>query len=119
MQYKISKDFNGVLVIWGFKCTFSFANGFSLEIRPNDSVGESFKEKCKELRGNFDELDWIYAVDTWGKNVAFHPSAQQGIYSYFKGTLSLVIDIFLCGYDSDTFGRVADIPVLKLSLIHI
>lgn len=113
MQYKISKDFNGVLVIWGFKCTFSFANGFSLEIRPNDSVGESFKEKCKELRGNFDELDWIYAVDTWGKNVAFHPSAQQGIYSYFKGTLSLVIDIFLCGYDSDTFGRVADIPVLK------
>ena len=51
MQYKISKDFNGVLVIWGLKCTFSFANGFSLEIRPNDGVGESFKEKCKELQG--------------------------------------------------------------------
>lgn len=113
MQYTTSEDLNGVLVIWGLKCAFSFANGCSLEIKPNDSVEESFKEKCRELQGNFDKLDWIYGTDAWGKNIAFLPSAQQDHYSYLKGTLSLVIDIFLSGYDSDTFEGVTDIPILK------
>ena len=99
MQYGTGKDFNGLLIIWGIKCTFSLANGYSLEIRPDSNGEESFRAKCEELHRNFDKLDWIYGTDAWGKNVAFLPSAQQGPFSYIKGTLSLIIDIFLIGYD--------------------
>lgn len=113
MQYEMSKDFNGVLIIWGIKCTFSFANGYSLEIRPDSNGEESFRAKCEELHRNFDKLDWIYGTDTWGKNAAFLPSAQQGPFSYIKGTLSLIIDIFLIGYDSDLLEKIAGIPILE------
>lgn len=113
MQYETSKDFNGSLIIWGIKCTFSFANGYSLEIRPDSNGEESFRAKCEELHRNFDKLDWIYGIDTWGKNAAFLPSAQQGPFSYIKGTLSLIIDIFLIGYDSDLLEKIAGIPILE------
>ena len=113
MQYEMSKDFNGVLIILGIKCTFSFANGYSLEIIPDSDSEESFRAKCEELHRNFDKLGWIYGTDTYGKNVAFLPSAQQGPFSYIKGTLSLIIDMFLIGYDSDSLEKIAGIPILE------
>lgn len=113
MQYETSENFKGFLIIWGIKCTFSFVNGYSLEIRPDSSVEESFRVKCEEFHENFDKLDWIYGTNTWGENVSFRPSAQQGPFSYFKGMLSLIIDIFLIGYDSDSLEKIADIPILE------
>lgn len=90
--------FIGTLNIWGVNCVFSFSNGYSLEIRPENESAEMFQLKCKELKGNFDDLGWIYGVSKWGKNVAFYPSKRQGPFSYIKGTLSLIIDIVLSDY---------------------
>lgn len=59
-----------------------------------------FYAKCKELEGNFDNLDWIYGLSNWGENVAFRPAKSQGPFSYIKGTLSLIVDIVLCSYCS-------------------
>lgn len=69
--------FIGTLNMWGFNCVFSFSNGYSLEIKPENESAEMFQLKCRDLKGNFDDLGWIYGVSKWGKNVAFYPSKKQ------------------------------------------
>lgn len=95
---KVQNHFMGTLNMWGTKCVFSFSEGYSLEIKPENESAEVFYEKCKDLKGNFDNLGWIYGLSNWGENVAFCPAKRQGPFSYIKGTLSLIVDIVLSCY---------------------
>lgn len=92
------ESFTGTLSIWDIDCTFSFFDEVYLEIKPIPSLIETFQEKCKEFRGNFDGMDWINGISTERQNVAFHPADYQGPLSYVKETLTLIIDVFLRDY---------------------
>ena len=56
------ESFTGTLSIWDIDCTFSFFDEVYLEIKPMPSLIETFQEKCKEFRGNFDGMDWIHGI---------------------------------------------------------
>lgn len=92
---QIEKNCSGLLTIWGIKCTFSFSEGYLLEIRPVEAEAEAFKDKCQELKNNYDSLDWIHGQTSREYDVAFLPSERQGSLCYFMGTLTLVISIVL------------------------
>lgn len=95
----IDKDFAGILTIWGAKCTFTFAKGYLLEIRPFESDSELFLSKCRERNGNYESLEWIHGISNREYDVAFFPSEQQGPLCYYRGTLTLVISIVLQAYN--------------------
>lgn len=92
------ESFTGTLKLWGIDCTFSFFNEAYLEIKPVPSSIGPFQEKCKEFRGNFNGMGWIHGISTERKNVAFHPADYQGLLSYAKEALTLIIDVFLSDY---------------------
>lgn len=85
------ESFTGTLKLWDVDCTFSFFNEVYLEIKPIPSSIETFQEKCKEFRGNFDGMEWIHGISTERQNVAFHPADYQGPLSYAKETLTLCV----------------------------
>ena len=95
MINSIEKDFTGRLTMWGINCSFAFSIGFLLAIRPVESETETFVNKCRTFKGNFDSLDWVYGKSFADLDYAFHPSAEQGPACFFRGTLMLVIDIVL------------------------
>ena len=100
---QIEKNCSGLLTIWGINCTFSFSEGYLLEIRPIEAEAESFRNKCYERKGNFDSIGWIHGQSTQEYDIAFFPSEQQGPLCYYKGTLTLVISIVLQAYNIKGF----------------
>lgn len=99
MEKSINPDFSGNLIIWDIPCTFSFSKGYSLLIKPFESETDTFIQKCKELNGNFNGLDWIHGKSVFEYDYAFHPADEQGHGSYYRGTLTLIIDIVLQAFN--------------------
>ncbi len=99
MEKSINPDFSGNLIIWDIPCTFSFSKGYSLLIKPFESEKDTFIQKCKEFNGNFNGLDWIHGKSFFEYDYAFHPADEQGLGSYYRGTLTLVIDIVLQAFN--------------------
>lgn len=95
MNIKDKKSFSGTLNIWDISCNFYLSDGYSLEIKPEKEYVDEFEVKCKELNGNYNSLGWLYGTTSRRYTVAFKLSDEQGILSYYKGAVTLIVEIIL------------------------
>jgi len=84
----------GSIKFWDMECQFVFSEGYSLKVKPNEDEKASFEEKCKEAKGNYDNIGWVYGKSDTDHDIAFLLSEKQ-LFCYNKGTLTFGVDVIL------------------------
>ena len=60
----------------------------------NDGV-EKLRDDCRERGNNFDNLGALHGKDKFEHDYAFIPAKVQGPFCFYRGVITLVIDIVI------------------------
>ena len=94
LSNSIKSVLTGNIEFWDMDCQFVFSEGYLLKVKPNIDEKASFEDKCKETKGNYDNIGWLYGKSDSDHEVAFLLSERQ-FFCYNKGTLTFVVDVVL------------------------
>ena len=91
----INETISGRLTLWKVACHFVLTKGCFLEITPDNDGVEKLRDDCRERGNNFDNLGALHGKDKFKHDYAFIPAKVQGPFCFYRGVITLVIDIVI------------------------